>query len=262
MRLLVLALSFTGCISLSLNIHTAPLKPNLLQATRATAPMCNEPKGFGSAKPAAASSKKKKKKAPAAVAPRAAPSSAGPTSDAAPLYDAEARGKKMLEQMRQDAGSEPILKRDNVPMVLTEEELTPIDPTEGVMPEAVADRMLARIIPFALGPIVLGIFVFIGFFIANTQLNLDLPPQIVAYATQACLLLSFAGITFGVMSTELEEDAEQTMLGLDNVQKNVDNMRGVEDTRIMETKLDLEELDAAASGIMLNRNMKEKRDRQ
>jgi len=164
--------------------------------------------------------------------------------------------------MRQDAGSEPILKRDNVPMVLTEEELTPIDPTEGVMPEAVADRMLARIIPFALGPIVLGIFVFIGFFIANTQLNLDLPPQIVAYATQACLLLSFAGITFGVMSTELEEDAEQTMLGLDNVQKNVDNMRGVEDTRIMETKLDLEELDAAASGIMLNRNMKEKRDRQ
>ena len=47
---------------------------------------------------------------------------------------------------------------------------------------------------------------------ATTQLELDVPPTIVAYATQAMLLLSFGGITYGVMSTQLDEEAEQALL--------------------------------------------------
>ena len=76
------------------------------------------------------------------------------------------------------------------------------------MPPAVADRMLKRIIPFAALPVVGGIVLFGAFYYATTQLELDVPPTIVAYATQAMLLLSFGGITYGVMSTQLDEEAE------------------------------------------------------
>ena len=174
----------------------------------------------------------------------------------------EARGRAMLEQMRKEAGSAPVSPVKSDKMLLTEEELTPINPDEGVMPQEVADRMLARIIPFAAAPIVLAVFVFAGFWYANTQLMMDLPPQIVAYATQACLLLSFAGITFGVMSTNLEEGGEQEMLGLGNVQKSLNNMRGVEDARIAETKMDIELDEALADGVILSQSAKDKRDRQ
>ena len=98
--------------------------------------------------------------------------------------------------------------------------------------------------------------------VAGWSERMDLPPQIVAYATQACLLLSFAGITFGVMSTNLEEGGEQEMLGLGNVQKSLDNMRGVEDARIAETKMDIELDEALADGVILSQSAKDKRDRQ
>ena len=131
-----------------------------------------------------------------------------------------------------------------------------------VMPEVIADRMLGRIVPFAAAPIGLAVLVFIGFFIANTQLNMDLPPMYVAYATQACLLLSFAGITYGVMSTNLDEEAEQTLLGTENVQKAIDNMRGAEDSRIAEAKMEEEEENALKGGILLSNKAKAKRDGQ
>ena len=120
------------------------------------------------------------------------------------------------------------------------------------MPEAVADRMLPRIVASAGIPIVLAVFVFIGFWFANTQLQMDLPPTIVAYATQALLLLSFAGITFGVMSTNLDEDADQSLLGTENLQRNIDVMRGAQNARISEAELDQEERDALADGVILS----------
>jgi len=126
-----------------------------------------------------------------------------------------------------------------------------VDPSEGVMPQEVADRMLGRIVPFASIPILLAVLVFAGFWYANTQLQMDLPPTIVAYATQALLLLSFAGITYGVMSTDLEEGADQTLLGTDNVKRNLDVMRGVEESRIAETKRDVEIEEAEAAGIQM-----------
>ena len=170
----------------------------------------------------------------------------------------EARGRRMLEEMRQSAGA-PVSTTPK--LQLTEEELRPMDPTEGVMPEAVADRMLGRIIPFAAAPIGLAVFVFIGFWFANTQLQMDLPPTYVAYATQALLLLSFAGITYGVMSTNLDEDAEQSAFGTENLQKNFDAMRGAEDARILETKMEVEEAEALADGIVLSRASAKKREK-
>jgi len=171
------------------------------------------------------------------------------------MVAAEERGKRMLEEMRKTSGSgAPPLQSLKREPALTPEELAPVDPTEGVMPQEVADRMLGRIVPFASVPILLAVLVFAGFWYANTQLQMDLPPMIVAYATQALLLLSFAGITYGVMSTDLEEGADQTLLGRDNVQRNLDVMRGVEESRIAQTKMEVEIEEAEKAGIQMRPN--------
>jgi len=241
LRCVLLVLAFATSTALQL----APLRP-VRGAARRSLVVCSG-EGFGGGAPKPASKPKKKKKSKAVAAPP--PTAVAPTLERSELNDAEARGRKMLEEMWQSSG-EPVFRKQNQ-LILTEEEKRPLDPTEGVMPEEVADRMLARIIPFTAAPIGLGVFVFIGFWFANTQLQMDLPPSIVAYATQACLLLSFAGITYGVMSTNLEEGAEQTLLGAENLKRNVDVMRSAEDERIAMAKLEQEEDDARRDGVLL-----------
>lgn len=214
-------------------------------------------KGFGSA--SSPQPKKKKRKNAAAVAARtvaqqaaqgiasAAPAASSPDME---MITAEERGRAALEAMRKSSGTDPSLQLKKRGMMLTPEEMAPEE--DSTMPPAVADRMLKRIIPFAALPVVGGILLFVAFYFATTQLEIDVPPTIVAYATQAMLLLSFGGITYGVMSTQLDEDAEQSALGVDNVKRNFDLMRGVEDERIAQTKEYEELLDAKARGIVMS----------
>jgi len=236
----------------------APLRPTLASSV-ASGIRCadgSSGQGFGSSKPAPAPKKKKKNAAAAAarsVAQRSTNSpAASPTTssvDDPSLLTAEERGRRALEAMRKNSGSDPNLQLKKKGMQLTPEEMEP-EP-DSTMPQAVADRMLSRIIPFAALPVVGGVLLFIAFYVANTQLELDVPPTIVAYATQAMLLLSFGGITYGVMSTQLEEEGEQTTLGTSNIKRNLDIMRGVEDERIAETKEYEEMLDAQKRGIVM-----------
>lgn len=165
---------------------------------------------------------------------------------------AEERGRAIMEQMRKDAGqpADPFKKKG---LALTPEELAPLDPTTGVMPEVVSQRMLKRVVPFAGLPVFGGLLTFVGFYYANTQLELDLPPQIVAFTTQALLLLSFAGITYGVMSTSWDENEEGSLLGWENVGPNIASMQGQEMDRIAEAKRDAEEFDAEKAGIRMGR---------
>ena len=142
---------------------------------------------------------------------------------------AEARGRRALEEMRRSAGSPAPTPRDAFQSSLTEAELTPEDPTAGVMPQAVSDRMLARVVPFAALPVGGAFLAFVGFWFANTQLDLDITPQIVAYTTQALFLLGFGGITYGVMSTSWDEADEGSGLGLDEAKSNWVKMWGSDD---------------------------------
>ncbi|KAL3903160.1 MAG: hypothetical protein SGPRY_011790, partial [Prymnesium sp.] len=157
------------------------------------------------------------------------------------LAEAEARGRLALEQLRKESGQAPLRpKRRSAP--LTPEEMEPIDPSAGVMPQVVSDRMLRRVVPFAGLPIVGAFAIFCGFYYANTQLDLDLPPQLVAYATQLCVLLSFAGITWGVMSTSWDEEVEGSLLGAEQVGRNFDLMRGVEGQKREEARNEFAEV--------------------
>eukprot|EP00967_Tisochrysis_lutea_P145184 scaffold272334_cov33-Tisochrysis_lutea.AAC.2 len=101
-------------------------------------------KGFG--KP-----KTNERQAPPAPAP--APESALPESAEREEDLAVARGQRALEAMRQKAGVDPDASKKARAAArratYTEEEMTPLDPTAGVMPERVSNRMIARVIPFA-----------------------------------------------------------------------------------------------------------------
>ena len=212
-------------------------------------------KGFGTSKKA---SKGAPKKTVAAVPLEVAEFSADAMETA---DDMEARGRAALEQLRKQSGSAPKKVQSKKDM-LTPAELEPLDPSAGVMPEVVSNRMLGRVIPFAALPIFLGALVFFGFYYANTQLELDLPPQIVATITQGLLLLSFAGITWGVMSTSLDEEVEGSFLGTEQVKKNFDIFRGVEDERIASTKAEIDMEEAADAGVMMSRAALEKAERK
>jgi len=156
--------------------------------------------------------------------------------------------------MRREAGVDRAAERAKAQrQLLTEEELAPIDPSAGVMPEVVSQRMLRRVIPFAGLPVFGSFALFGAFYYANTQLDLDLPPSIVAYSTQALLFLAFGGITWGVMSTSWEESEEGSFLGIEQVQKNVGMMRdGLR--RGQQAAIDeYAEKDAADDGVLMSR---------
>ena len=157
-------------------------------------------RGFGAAaKPPSAA------KPPKAAEAAAAVPAVAPNRQAVARSAAEERGRKALEALRVEAGAQPANPLKKVGPALTPEEEAPMDPTAGVMPEVVSQRMLRRVVPFAALPVFGGVLTFGAFYYANVQLELDVPPTIVAYATQALLLLSFAGITYGVMSTSWDE---------------------------------------------------------
>lgn len=194
-----------------------------------------KPKGFGRAPPA----------------PPPPPTTARRQLDNA-QGDGEARGRAALEQMRIASGSLVPAKRQQDE--LSAEELEPVDQTSGVMPEVVSQRMLKRVVPFAGLPIVVGALVFIGFWYANTQLELDLPPMVVAYTTFPLLLLSFGGISWGVMSTSWDEEDEGTLLGSEQVGKNVDLMRTDYRQARGAVAAEAELEDAEEAGVVMSQN--------
>jgi hypothetical protein len=234
---------FTACAALRLGAR-APL-PRMASS--------GPPKGFGTKPPAGAAS--------ADIDIVAARSKQQAEQEAAEL----ARGRAALEAMRAESGSFVPGKAQRAPEALTPEELAPVDPTEGVMPEAVSQRMLGRVVPFAGVPVFGAMLVFVGFWYANTQLELDLPPMIVAYTTIPLLLLSFAGITWGVMSTSLDEGEEGSLFGAEQAKKNVDMMRAGLESGRGEAAREQEMEDAVEAGVVMNRAAKrqmEKRERK
>lgn len=239
-------------------------------APRAPAPRCmatagkggggGSGRGFGapppSAAPAAKAGASSKKKASAPAARKVA------AADADDYARAEERGRRMLEDMRKSSGAPPPLAKKSSGLNLTPEELAPMDPAAGVMPEAVSNRMLSRVVPFAGVGVIGAMLVFAAFYFLRTQLDLDVPPMVVAYASGAMLLLSFAGITYGVMSTSLDEEADQSLLGTENLQRNLNIMRGVEAERIAQTKEDVELEQAERDGILMSPAAAARREQQ
>ena len=71
------------------------------------------------------------------------------------------RGRAALERLREETGSASAATGRK--LELTPEELEPMSPEEGVMPEVVSNRMLRRVVPFAGLPVFGSVLLFGGF---------------------------------------------------------------------------------------------------
>ena len=88
--------------------------------------------------------------------------------------------------------------------------------------------------------------------------RLDLPPQIVAIATQGLFALSVAGIKWGVMSTSWAEEEEGSLVGAEQFGKNVAMMRDGLARGRAETAEVYAERDAADEGIIMSKRMQKR----
>lgn len=151
--------------------------------------------------------------------------------------DQEKKGREKIAAMqKQSELSMQLFKLLQKATKTAREQALEEDPDAGVMPEVVSDRMLGRIGILASIPITIAFALLYGFYYYTTQGTIDVPANYLAYATIALTLLAFAGITFGVLTTQLDEDQEQSFLGFENIRKNWRSIRGIEEER--EAKFD------------------------
>ena len=105
------------------------------------------------------------------------------------------------------------------------------DPSVGAVPQVVADRMITRIATFFGIPVFGGLSLFVIFFIVRQQLDIVVPPTIVAYATQLPFVLGLIGITYGILSSSWEEE-DGSALGFEEAKTNLGRIReGLKNTK-------------------------------
>ncbi|KAG8468462.1 hypothetical protein KFE25_013545 [Diacronema lutheri] len=132
----------------------------------------------------------------------------------------EARVSKKLAQLRspeQLRRLEEEREREKMEQYIVDEGLD-------VMPEVVGDRMLKRMIFFLGVPLFGGIAAFAAFIIAARNFDTTIRPTTVALTTQAILALGVVGITYGPLSASWDEDREGSLLGFEEVGKNLESV--------------------------------------
>jgi Photosynthesis affected mutant 68 len=112
----------------------------------------------------------------------------------------------------------PTMRQDYVDRGLMELER---DPNAGVLPQAVADRMLRRIVGFSGVPMATLLAFFGAYFVAKYKYDVSIIPVVVATTTLSCIATAGVGITYGIMSSSWDEDKEGTKLGFTEAKMNV-----------------------------------------
>lgn len=137
-----------------------------------------------------------------------------------PDPELEARLAKKLESVRspaQQRRQQEEADRERMEQYIIDEGLN-------VMPEAVGDRMLKRMI-FGFGvPMTLGFVSFAAFIISARYYDMTIRPTTVAVTTQAVFALGVVGITYGPLSASWDEDREGSLFGFEEVGKNFQNL--------------------------------------
>lgn len=132
----------------------------------------------------------------------------------------EARLAKKLESVRspaQQRRQQEEADRERMEQYIIDEGLN-------VMPEAVGDRMLKRMVVGFGVPMAAGFVSFAAFIISARYYDMTIRPTTVAVTTQAIFALGVIGITYGPLSASWDEDREGSVLGLEEVGKNFQNL--------------------------------------
>ena len=99
------------------------------------------------------------------------------------------------------------------------------DPSLGVIPEKVATRMGKRMLPFVGLPLFGSMLTFVLFWYLARYKDFSIPTVLVAYATSAILIVGLMGITYSVMSASWDADREGSLVGWEEFQINVNNVK-------------------------------------
>lgn len=99
------------------------------------------------------------------------------------------------------------------------------DAGAAVIPEKVAQRMGKRMLPFVGIPLFGSFASFIGFWYLATQKDMEFQPALVAGTSVVFLLIGLLGITYSLLSASWDDDREGSVLGGDEFQKNIENLK-------------------------------------
>jgi hypothetical protein len=99
-----------------------------------------------------------------------------------------------------------------VQRIALEEQLEREQPQSGTVPDIVANRMLRRVTVFFGIPVLAGITIFIASYVYAKYFDQQLPPTIIAYATQVPFALGLVGITYGILSASWDAVSARSAL--------------------------------------------------
>ena len=96
----------------------------------------------------------------------------------------------------------------------------------GYIPEVVSQRMIRRVGVFCGIPVIMGMVVFIGSYVAINQHWFKLPNTAVFLTSMGCLGLSVIGLSYGILSASWEEDSTSvgSLLGWEECKINFGRM--------------------------------------
>jgi hypothetical protein len=97
----------------------------------------------------------------------------------------------------------------------------------GFIPDLVSQRMIRRVLVFCGIPVIMGMSVFIGSYLAIANHWFRLPNTVVLLTSMACLGLSVLGLTYGILSAcwDEEEDSKGSLLGVTEFKVNFGRMK-------------------------------------
>ena len=93
-----------------------------------------------------------------------------------------------------------------------------------VIPDAVSQRMLRRIVLATGIPSVLGMAVIVASYVLISRQILSIPPVVTLLGSGSFFLLGLVGLSYGVVSASWEE-APGTALGVEQIAKNIGRIR-------------------------------------
>mmetsp|Transcript_22096 Transcript_22096/g.50981 ORF Transcript_22096/g.50981 Transcript_22096/m.50981 type:complete len:124 (-) Transcript_22096:168-539(-) len=122
--------------------------------------------------------------------------------------------------------------------------------------------MGVRMMSFAGIPLLGTLLAFVAFWYLSVEKNMAIQPNMVAYTTIFFLVIGLGGITYAIFSTSWDPDREGSMLGMEEVKRNLGNVQdGLERSRLNQitrekmAKMSEEEIEAALRDL-------ERRERQ
>jgi Photosynthesis affected mutant 68 len=96
----------------------------------------------------------------------------------------------------------------------------------GFIPEVVSQRMIRRVLVFCGIPIIMGMSIFIGSYLAIVNHLFRIPNTVVLLTSMGCLGLSVLGLSYGILSSCWEEDSsvKGSLLGVAEFKINFGRM--------------------------------------